>query len=180
MYLAIILSLSVAKNILLQRQQKYRVWNDWYQKLLYCLCGNVWIDYIMIFGLEKENGSLITPMALTHPLHPIKSMSRNKRRNLWVGWCVSSWWPWFWPVYSIYCIHTTHYSRILTNQNKLFLRDIHTKSWCDHAGVLDDLILSGFRCDFSYMVQYSLCHSMDIGTMWHCTLVGSTPSQYSL
>ena len=20
---------------------------------------------------------------------------RNKRRNLWVGWCVSSWWPWF-------------------------------------------------------------------------------------
>ena len=31
----------------------------------------------------------------THPLHPIDNRSRNKRRNLWVGRCVSSWWPWF-------------------------------------------------------------------------------------
>ena len=54
-------------------------------------------------------GVLITPMALAHPLHPIKSRSRNKRRNLWVVWCVSSWRPWFWPVHSIYYIHTTHY-----------------------------------------------------------------------
>ena len=49
----------------------------------------------MIFGLEKEGGSLIAPMALAHPLHPIDNRSRNKRRNLWVGRCVSSWWPWF-------------------------------------------------------------------------------------
>ena len=34
-------------------------------------------------------------MALAHPLHPIGNRSRNKRRNLWVGRCVSSWWPWF-------------------------------------------------------------------------------------
>ena len=34
-------------------------------------------------------------MALAHPLHPIDNRSRNKRRNLWVGRCVSSWWPWF-------------------------------------------------------------------------------------
>ena len=27
------------KNILLQRQQNYGVSNDWYQKLLYYLCG---------------------------------------------------------------------------------------------------------------------------------------------
>ena len=33
-----------------------------------------------------------------------------------------------------------YYSRILTNQNILFLRDIHTKSWYGHAGVLDDFI----------------------------------------
>ena len=92
---------------------------------------------------------LITPMALAHPLHPIKSRSGNKCRNLWVGWYVSSWRPWFWPAHSIYYIHTTHYSRILTNWNKLFLRDIHTKSWRGHAGVLHDLILSGFRCAFS-------------------------------
>ena len=49
----------------------------------------------MIFGLEQEGGSLIAPMALAHPLHPMDNRSRNKRRNLWVGWCVSSWWPWF-------------------------------------------------------------------------------------
>ena len=71
-------------------------------------------------------------------------------------------------MHSIYYIRTTHYSRILTNQNKLFLRDIHTKSWYGYAGVLDDLILSGFRCAFSCMVQYSLCHGMDIGT---CNIV---------
>ena len=45
--------------------------------------------------LEQEGGSLIAPMALAHPLHPIDNRSRNRRRNLWVGWCVSSWWPLF-------------------------------------------------------------------------------------
>ena len=49
----------------------------------------------MIFGLEQEGGSLIALMALAHPLHPIHNRSRNKHRNLWVGRCVSSWWPWF-------------------------------------------------------------------------------------
>ena len=122
-------------------------------------------------------GVLVTPMALAHPIHPIKSRSRNKRRNLWVGWCVSSWQPWFWPVYSIYYIHTTHYSCILSNWNKLFLRGMHTQSWCGYAGVLDDLILSGFKCTFSCIIQYSLYHNMDIGTMWHCALVSYTPSQ---
>ena len=96
-------------------------------------------------------GIPITPMALAHPLHPIKSRSRNKRRNLWVGLCVSCWRPWFWSVYSIYYIKTVNYSCILSNWNKLFLRDIHTKSWCGHAGVLDDLTLllfPGFKCTF--------------------------------
>ena len=37
--------------------------------------------------------------------------------------------------------------------------------------------LSGFKCTFSCIVQYSLYHNMDICTMWHCTLVSSTPSQ---
>ena len=49
----------------------------------------------MIFWLEQEDGSLIAPMALAHPLHPIDNRSRNKRQNLSVGRCVSSWWPWF-------------------------------------------------------------------------------------
>ena len=42
---------------------------------------NVWIDDVMGFGLEQEDGSLITPMPLEHTIHPIR-MS-NKRRNLW-------------------------------------------------------------------------------------------------
>ena len=49
----------------------------------------------MSFGLQQEGGSLIAPMALAQPLHPIDSRSRNRRRNLWFGWCVSSWWPLF-------------------------------------------------------------------------------------
>ena len=65
------------------------------KKLLSCICYMIWIDWHMIFGLEQEGGSLITPTALAHPLHPIDNRSRNKRRNLWVGRCVSSRWLWF-------------------------------------------------------------------------------------
>ena len=46
----------------------------------------------MIFGLEQEGESLIAPMALAHPLHPIDKRLRNRSRNLWVGWYVASWW----------------------------------------------------------------------------------------
>ena len=37
--------------------------------------------------------------------------------------------------------------------------------------------LLGSKCTFSCIVQYSLYHNMDIGTIWHCTLVNNTPSQ---
>ena len=46
-----------------------------------------YMSWLMLFGLEQEGGSLIAPMALAHPLHPIDNRSRNRRRNLWVGWC---------------------------------------------------------------------------------------------
>ena len=65
------------------------------KKFLCCIYYTLWIDWFMSFGLEQEGGSLITPMALAHPLHPINSRSRNKCRNLWVGRCVSSRWPLF-------------------------------------------------------------------------------------
>ena len=122
-------------------------------------------------------GVLINPMALAHPLHPIKSRSRNKRQNLWVGLCVSSWRPWFCVMYSIYYIHSMHYSCILSNWNELFLRDIQTKSWCGHAGVLNELILLLLPVWFQVYFRYSLYHNVDIGTIWHCILVSSTPSQ---
>ena len=112
-------------------------------------------------------GVLITPMALAHLLHPIKSRSRNKRRNLWVGWCVSSWRPWFWPVHSIYYIHTTHYSRILTIKYILSKRHTYQKlvrqCWC-----------IGWFVTVLFQVYFQLCvpvfsvswygHGMDIGT----------------
>ena len=40
-----------------------------------------------------------------------------------------------------------------------------------------DCFLSGFKCKFSSLVQYYLYLNMDISTIWHCTLVSSTPSQ---
>ena len=83
-------------NILLQRQQNYGVWNDWYKKRLYCLCGNIYIYWWRNVFLTRTVS--ITPMAPAHPLHPIRSRSKNKRRKLRVGWCVSSWRPWHWSV----------------------------------------------------------------------------------
>ena len=57
------------------------------------------MSYIMNWLTHESwtriGGSLITLMGMAHPLHPINSRSRNKRRNLWVGRFVSSWWPLF-------------------------------------------------------------------------------------
>ena len=55
----------------------------------------------MSFGFEQEDGSLIAPMALAHSFHPIDIRLRNRRRDLWFGWCVSSWWPLFPPRSSV-------------------------------------------------------------------------------
>ena len=53
----IILHLSiVAKNILLQLSHNYGVWNYWQQKLLYCIFYIIWIDWHMIFGLDRRVG----------------------------------------------------------------------------------------------------------------------------
>ena len=83
------------KNILLQWSHGCGVWNCWQQGLLCCMCYTIWIGWNMVFGLEQEGGSLIALMAPAHPLHPIDNRSRNRHLNLWVGWCVSSWWPLF-------------------------------------------------------------------------------------
>ena len=36
-------------------------------KFLYCIYSNILIDYVIVFGLEPEGGSSITPIALAHP-----------------------------------------------------------------------------------------------------------------
>ena len=123
-------------------------------------------------------GVLITPMALAHPLHPIKSRSRNKRRNLWVGWCVSSWRPWFWPVHSIYYIHTTHYSRILTIKYTLSKRHTYQKlerpCWC-----IGWFVTVWFQEYFQLCVPVFSVSWYGYRYLWHCTLVSSTPLLYS-
>ena len=133
----------------------------------------------MVYGLEQWVGVLITLMSLAHPLHPIKSRSRNKSRNLWVGWCISYWRPWFWPVYSIYHIHTTNCGCIRSkiNSKRHTYQKVVWSYWCN--GWFDTVIVSCLvsGVHFSCIVQYSLYHNTDISNMWHCTLVSNTPSQ---
>ena len=43
---------------------KLRSWNTKKSPIAYA-------DYVMVFGLEQEDGSVITLMAQAHPLHPI-------------------------------------------------------------------------------------------------------------
>ena len=119
-------------------------------------------------------------MALAHHLHYIRKMSRNKRRNMWVGWCVSSWGPWLWSIYSIYYhIHTMYYSYILNNWNKLILRDIYAyqelvRPWLCVG--LCNIILSCLvsNINFNCIVHDSLYHNIDIGNVWYCALVSCT------
>ena len=91
----IILHLSIVAKSSIAKTTKLRSLKLLIAKLLYCICYSLWIDWLMSFGPEQEGGGLITPMALAHPLHPINSRSRNKRRNMWVGRCVSYWWHLF-------------------------------------------------------------------------------------
>ena len=86
-------------------------------------------------------GFLITLMALALPLHPIKTglgISADTcglddvfpPDNLASGPCT----PFI--IYIPYII-----AAILVIKIKRFLIDINNKRWCDHAGVLDDLVL---------------------------------------
>ena len=101
-------------------------------------------------------GVLVAPMTLAHPLYPIRCKSRYKCRNLWVGLCVSSWRPYFSPVYSMYYIHTIYYS------------------WWYDTVILSCLVSN---VHFISIFQDSLHHHMDRGTMWHSALVSCIPSK---
>ena len=133
-------------------------------------CVGIENSYLKInkYSCYKLFATFNITLALAHLLHPIKSRSRNKHRHLWVGLCASSRRPWFWPVYSLYHIHAIHYSSNLSKWNELFLWDIHIKSWCGPAGVLNDLILLLFPVWFQVyisIVQYYLFHNMDKGAI---------------
>ena len=80
-------SFDVFFDLRLNKRLRKHSWGWWFETLSCPL----WRHYNEI--IDRRKGVLITPMALAHPLHPIRSMSRKKRRNLRVGWCVSSWRP---------------------------------------------------------------------------------------
>ena len=112
-------------------------------------------------------------MALAHPPRPIRSRSRNKRQNMWVGWYVSSWWSWFWSVYSIhYYIHTTYYICILIEMIKInsFWRVGVVCMVCRMIRYCYPFLL-GFECIFkSYSSRFAI--------IWYCSLVGCTLSEF--
>ena len=115
----------------------------------------------MSSGLEQEGGSLI--MALAHPLYPIENRSRSKRRNLWVGWCVSCWWPLF-PfrssvlIYMCILYYEFCYRTYIYTYNKSFIQ-----YWwsCTPSHSLG-LYFWGVRgswveCHFLFSLVYQLC-----------------------
>ena len=112
-------------------------------------------------------------MALAHPPRPIRSRSRNKRQNMWVGWYASSWWSWFWSVYSIhYYIHTTYYICILIEMIKInsFWRVGVVCMVCRMIRYCYPFLL-GFECIFkSYSSRFAI--------IWYCSLVGCTLSEF--
>ena len=76
---------AVAKRNLFATTTNLLNMKEGYHKTPHSICSNLNICYTIIVRLEHEGGSLFTPIALTHHLHPIRSRSRNKRRNLYVG-----------------------------------------------------------------------------------------------
>ena len=117
----------------------------------------------MVYEVEQRMGILITSMVPAHYLHPVRSRSRNNHRNLGVGWCVSAWRPWFWPLYSIYYIHTIHYNWIRSNQKRFFKRHTYQKlvgpCWC--VGWYDTVIISCLVSNVHFNLKgcfsYGLC-----------------------
>ena len=49
----------------------------------------------IVLDSNRGVGVWSLPWRWKYPLHPIDNRSRNRRGNLWVGWCFSSWWPLF-------------------------------------------------------------------------------------
>ena len=134
----------------------------------------------MIFGLEQEGGSLIAPMALAHPLHPIDNRSRNKRRNLWVG-RVSSWWPWF-PsrssvlIYIYMYVHSLYefcYRSYIQRECYSVLAKLHPITF--YRIISGECAVPGLNATFCFL-WFTNCvlrfdKSLILGCLWHLVFV---------
>ena len=120
-----------------------------------------------VFLLEQEDGDVSIPVSLAHYFHPIKSRSKNKHRNLWVGFIIN--------IIYIPCI----IAAVKHLKQALSKRHIYIKGWCGHDGVLGDVImlffLTWFQMYISIIVQDYLYHNMDIRAMWQYALVSCAP-----
>ena len=88
--------------------------------------------------------------------------------------CISSWWLWFWSIYLLYyCMHIIHYSCILSDWNKLFLREIYiprlgvTLAVCRMIRYCYSFLL-GFKCMFQ--LNSSGFSILWYGYKYHATL----------
>ena len=137
----------------------------------------------MSCGLKHEGGGLITPMALAHPLHPISSRSSNKRRNLGVGRCVSSWWPLF-PsrnscvnlFYLYVCILYT--SSVIGRIYTLYIYIYYQHWWSCTKWQSIGLFLGVFLCWMPLFVFFclavvscSMINSLILGCLWPLVFV---------
>ena len=139
----------------------------------------------MLFGLEQEGGSLIAPMALAHPLHPIDNRSRNKRRNLWVGRCVSSWWPWlpsrssvliYMYIYIYMYVHSLYefcYRSYIQRECHSVLAKLHPITF--YRIISGECAVPGLNATFCFL-WFTNCvllfdKSLILGCLWHLVFV---------
>ena len=138
-----------------------------------------WLTYEL--GLEKEGGSLVAPMALAYPLHPIDNRSRNRRQNLWVGWCVSSWWPLFPSRSSVFIYICILYTSSVIRRIYTYSRSVIQYWWSctpSHSigPILSWTVFWGSARFLSWMplfvffglpiVSCSLINSLRLGCLW--------------
>ena len=128
--------------------------------------NTICINWHMIFGLEQEGGSLIAPMALAHPLHPIDNRSRNRRRNMRVGWCVSYWWPLFPSRNSVLRRLVSWINRLPPACWSTFWKSIFKHQLGCRIDILDSI--SSFFCILTYAIIYVLIHHIILATLQKC------------
>ena len=93
----------------------------------------------------------------------IDNRSRNKRRNLWVGLCVSSWWPWF-PSRNSVLIYMYIYIYVCAHSLYEFCYRLYIQREC-HSVLAKlhpimfyrEMRSSWSECHFVFSLVYQLC-----------------------